>query len=107
MQLAFRFVPSRESFLESLGSASGDVLKDLQAFIDAFGPILREVHQFLVSWGRQDAPHSSGSAIHPRTAPHTHTHNSTTHTHTHTAAAPPPPHTQAHAHTQTHKHTHD
>jgi Ca2+:H+ antiporter len=48
MQLAFKFLPTRESFLSNLEvSPEEDVKVELQAFVSAFSPILAEIHTFL------------------------------------------------------------
>lgn len=45
--LAFKFVPSREVFLESLGGGQA-VNQQLAEFVNTWAPILQEVHQFMV-----------------------------------------------------------
>jgi len=53
--LAFKFVPTRESFVESLGVSQGaNVTGEIDAFVAAFKPILSEVHDFLSKNGLDD-----------------------------------------------------
>jgi hypothetical protein len=48
-QVAFNFVPSRQCFMEKVaGTDDPNAVKDMQAFIDAFSPVLAEAHKFLV-----------------------------------------------------------
>ena len=50
-KLAFKFLPTRESFIQSLGVSPGaDVQVELQGFVTAFSPVLAQIHQFLVSF---------------------------------------------------------
>jgi hypothetical protein len=50
LQVAFNFVPSRAAFMEKVaGKDDPDALNAMQAFIDAFSPVLAEAHKFLVS----------------------------------------------------------
>eukprot|EP00798_Chlamydomonas_sp_ICE-L_P010074 gene10074-7971_t len=51
--LAFKFVPSREYFLENLGP-SDDIYADILALADAFEPILKEIHYYLVESNLND-----------------------------------------------------
>mmetsp|Transcript_34819 Transcript_34819/g.88233 ORF Transcript_34819/g.88233 Transcript_34819/m.88233 type:complete len:203 (-) Transcript_34819:477-1085(-) len=51
--LAFKWVPYREVFLESLGGGPG-VEGRITAFVDAFSPLLAEVHAFLAEQGLDD-----------------------------------------------------
>lgn len=51
--LAFKFVPSRETFIEALGD-SPTLYDDMKAFADAFGEVLAEVHKFLDDNGLND-----------------------------------------------------
>lgn len=56
MQVAFNFVPSRQAFMEKVaGKDDPEAVKDMQAFIDAFSPVLAEAHKFLVSGGHRDS----------------------------------------------------
>jgi hypothetical protein len=48
MQVAFKFVPSRESFLGQLGGGE-QLMPDMAAFSATFGELLAQVHAFLVS----------------------------------------------------------
>jgi hypothetical protein len=49
LQVAFNFVPSRQSFIEKVaGTDDPNAQKDMQAFIDAFSPVLAEAHKLLV-----------------------------------------------------------
>lgn len=49
LQVAFNFVPSRQAFMEKVaGKDDPEAVKDMQAFIDAFSPVLAEAHKFLV-----------------------------------------------------------
>lgn len=49
LQVAFNFVPSRQAFMEKVaGTDDPGAVKDMQAFIDAFSPVLAEAHKFLV-----------------------------------------------------------
>jgi len=50
VQLAFKFVPTREQFVAKLDTSEHDNLEQqVNAFVEAFGPLLREIHEFLVS----------------------------------------------------------
>lgn len=50
MQLAFKFVPTREQFVASLDTSEHDNLdQQVKAFVEAFGPLLKEIHEFMVS----------------------------------------------------------
>jgi hypothetical protein len=52
LQVAFNFVPSRQAFMEKVaGKDDPEAVKDMQAFIDAFSPVLAEAHKFLVGGG--------------------------------------------------------
>lgn len=50
-QVAFAFVPSRETFLDRLagGKFNDQTAADMASFVEQFGGLLAEVHQFLVS----------------------------------------------------------
>jgi len=53
--LAFNFVPTREYFVDSIGSGSAEeTSKQMLEFVAAFAPVLQEVHQFLVKHGLDD-----------------------------------------------------
>lgn len=50
VQVAFHFVPSRETFMEKVaGTNDPEALQQMRSFIDNFSPLLAEVHKFLVS----------------------------------------------------------
>jgi hypothetical protein len=48
LQVAFRFVPSREGFLGQLGGGE-QLMPDMAAFSATFGGLLEQVHAFIVS----------------------------------------------------------
>lgn len=49
LQLAFKFVPTREQFVASLDTSEQDNLEQqVQDFVDAFGPLLQEIHKYMV-----------------------------------------------------------
>lgn len=49
MQLAFNFVPTREYFVANIGSGSSvDTSQQMTDFVKAFGPILQQIHLFMV-----------------------------------------------------------
>jgi hypothetical protein len=49
LQLAFKFVPTREQFVASLDTDEGANLEQqVQAFVAAFGPLLKEINDFMV-----------------------------------------------------------
>lgn len=53
--VAFNFVPSRQAFMEKVaGKDDPEAVKDMQAFIDAFSPVLAEAHKFLDERGLDD-----------------------------------------------------
>jgi hypothetical protein len=48
-QVAFHFIPSRQSFLEKVaGKDDPEALAAMRSFIEDFSPLLAEVHTFLV-----------------------------------------------------------
>lgn len=50
MQVAFHFVPTRETFMEKVAGTNDPVaLQQMRSFIDNFSPLLAQVHQILVS----------------------------------------------------------
>ncbi|GIM06574.1 hypothetical protein Vretimale_10798 [Volvox reticuliferus] len=51
--LAFKFAPSREQFLSSVGQGP-EVMEELKAFVDGFYPVLAEIHKFLDDQGLDD-----------------------------------------------------
>lgn len=51
LQVAFAFVPSRETFMEKVaGGSDPDALEHMRSFVGKFSPLLAEVHAFLVRW---------------------------------------------------------
>uniref|UniRef100_A0A7S3QL51 Glycolipid transfer protein domain-containing protein n=2 Tax=Dunaliella tertiolecta TaxID=3047 RepID=A0A7S3QL51_DUNTE len=47
--LAFKFVPTREQFVASLDTSEHDNLdQQVKDFVEAFGPLLKEIHGFMV-----------------------------------------------------------
>mmetsp|Transcript_15824 Transcript_15824/g.34134 ORF Transcript_15824/g.34134 Transcript_15824/m.34134 type:complete len:204 (+) Transcript_15824:211-822(+) len=53
--LAFKFVPSREYFIENLGVApGGDINTEIDDFVSAFSPILQDIHKHLVEHNLDD-----------------------------------------------------
>lgn len=50
MQLAFQFVPTRQYFVDNVCGGAGPegVKQQADAFVNDFGPVLAEIHQFLV-----------------------------------------------------------
>jgi hypothetical protein len=55
-QVAFHFVPSRQSFLEKVaGKDDPEALADMRSFIEDFSPLLAEVHAFLVGGAQGSA----------------------------------------------------
>ncbi|KXZ52876.1 hypothetical protein GPECTOR_8g257 [Gonium pectorale] len=51
--LAFKFVPSREQFMSSVGGGP-EVMAELLAFVNAFSEVLAEIHTFLEEQGLND-----------------------------------------------------
>ncbi len=50
LQLAFKFVPYRHSFIQEIGSGTdAEIAQQMESFVQAFGPILEDIHKFLVS----------------------------------------------------------
>lgn len=50
LQVAFKFVPSRETFLTHLGGDGGpQLMADMATFSGDFAKLLAEVHSFIVS----------------------------------------------------------
>lgn len=49
LQVAFKFVPSREYFLEQVAGQSTSVMQDMKQFGTAYSSVLEDVHKFLVS----------------------------------------------------------
>eukprot|EP00877_Chromochloris_zofingiensis_P001106 jgi/Chrzof1/10997/Cz05g19300.t1 len=47
--VAFKFVPSREYFLEQVAGQSTSVMQDMKQFGTAYSSVLEDVHKFLVS----------------------------------------------------------
>ncbi|KAG2439185.1 hypothetical protein HXX76_004549 [Chlamydomonas incerta] len=52
--LAFKFVPSREEFLASVGGSGPQVMGEMSAFVDGFSAILEEIHKWMVEQGLND-----------------------------------------------------
>jgi len=49
LQLAFKFVPTREHFVASLDLGEHDKLdQQVYEYVAAFGPLLKEIHEFMV-----------------------------------------------------------
>lgn len=48
LQLAFKFVPSREEFLTNVGGSGPEVMGEMAAFVDGFSALLEEVHKWMV-----------------------------------------------------------
>jgi len=49
LQLAIKFVPTRAAFLVSLQVQEQDLGQQVNALAAAFGPMLQDVHNFMVS----------------------------------------------------------
>ena len=49
-----QLVPSRETFLEQLGTPGQGMMEEMQQFISAFGSLLAQVHKFLADKGLDD-----------------------------------------------------
>ena len=49
-----QLVPSREAFLEKLGTPNEELYQQMGAFLDAFQPVLQDIHGFLVKHDLDD-----------------------------------------------------
>lgn len=48
--LAFKFVPTREHFVTSIGAGTAqNIEQQMREFVDTFSPLLQEIHAFFVS----------------------------------------------------------
>lgn len=54
MFTAVQLVPSRESFLEKLGTLNEELYQQMASFLDAFQPLLEGIHSFLVQHDLDD-----------------------------------------------------
>lgn len=52
--VALKLVPSRESFLEKLGTLNEELYQQMASFLDAFQPLLEGIHSFLVQHDLDD-----------------------------------------------------
>ncbi|KAK9836470.1 hypothetical protein WJX74_001113 [Apatococcus lobatus] len=52
--LALKLVPSREAFLEKLGTPGKEMMEEMQQFIMVFGSLLAQIHKFLADKGLDD-----------------------------------------------------
>lgn len=52
--LCSQLVPSREAFLEKLGTPDEELYQQMGAFLDAFQPVLQDIHGFLVKHDLDD-----------------------------------------------------
>lgn len=46
---AVQLVPSRQAFFEKFGEPGEQLMTDMKQFIDAFSPLLAQIHQFLAA----------------------------------------------------------
>lgn len=49
-----QLVPSREAFLEKLGTPDEELYQQMSAFLNAFQPVLQDVHKFFVEHNLDD-----------------------------------------------------
>ncbi len=49
-----QLVPSREAFLEKVGTPNEELYQQMNAFLNAFEPVLRDVHKFFVEHNLDD-----------------------------------------------------
>ncbi len=49
-----QLVPSREAFLEKLGTPNEELYQQMNAFLNAFQPVLQDVHKFFVEHNLDD-----------------------------------------------------
>ena len=54
MDIAVQLVPSRESFLEKLGTPNEELYQQMASFLNAFQPVLQGIHSFLVQCDLDD-----------------------------------------------------
>ena len=47
--VCLQLVPSRQAFFEKFGTPGEALMDDLKRFVDAFAPILLQIHEFLVA----------------------------------------------------------
>lgn len=52
--VALKLVPSREAFLEKLGSPTEELYQQMGDFLNAFQPVLQDIHGFLVKHDLDD-----------------------------------------------------
>jgi len=52
--LLLQLVPSREAFLEKLGTPNEELYQQMNGFLSAFQPVLQDVHKFFVEHNLDD-----------------------------------------------------
>ena len=51
---SLQLVPSKEGFLEKLGTPNEELYQQMAAFLNAFQPILQDIHSFFVEHDLDD-----------------------------------------------------